>query len=68
MKNIKKIIIIFLFAFVFISFTSCSSGSDDFKNWNEAKSLTLLKEYVDDVTNEKSANFIPKDDRIAVFD
>ncbi len=50
---------------------SCSSKKDEkvyFESWNECTSLTALKEYVEDVTNEKSANYIPVEDRIATFD
>ena len=42
---------------------------DVFTEWNgRAKSLETLIEYVEDVTNETSGNFIPEIDRIAVFD
>lgn len=51
-----------------------------FKLWNEKSwrkdkegndmtpALTILKEYVEDVTNESSKNYIPVEDRIATFD
>ena len=39
-----------------------------FTLWNECDSLSTLKNYVSDVTNEKSPNFIPVEDRIATFD
>ena len=40
-----------------------------FSLWNEdAPALQALLEYVEDVTKEDSANFIPEVDRIAVFD
>ena len=38
------------------------------KSWNKCEALTALTEYVEDVTNPKSANFIPVEDRIATFD
>ena len=46
------------------------SGEDfRFQYWREeAGALTALREYVRDVTDERSANYIPKEDRIAVFD
>ena len=41
----------------------------DFKYWNkDAASYQALTDYVKDVTNKKSASFIPVEDRIAVFD
>ena len=43
--------------------------SGNFKYWNkDAESVTALKNYVKDVTNKRSKNFIPVEDRIAVFD
>ena len=57
--------------------TSC--GKDDesivnkqangnFTQWNTCEALTALQEYVKDVTNPVSKNFIPVEDRIATFD
>ena len=58
--------------------TSCSKDNDDtivnpqpkmyFTLWNQCEALTALQEYVQDVTNPNSANFIPVEDRIATFD
>ena len=39
-----------------------------FTLWNPCEALTALQEYVTDVTNPASANFIPAEDRIATFD
>lgn len=33
-----------------------------FPNWNKCEALTVLQEYVEDVTNPKSANFISAED------
>lgn len=49
-----------------LSLMGCSKTY--FQLWNECKALTALKEYVQDVTNEKSANYIPIEDRIVTFD
>ena len=41
----------------------------DFKYWTaDSKAKNTLVEYVKDVTNKKSKNFIPVQDRVAVFD
>ena len=55
--------------------TSCSKHVTDslvskayFTQWNECTALTALKDYVEDVTNPKSPNFIKQEDRIATFD
>ena len=47
--------------------TSCGQ-KHYFTLWNECDSLTTLKAYVKDVTNKKSDNYIPVEDRIATFD
>ncbi len=40
-----------------------------FPDWNpDAKALQFLIEYVEDVTNDSSVNYIPVEDRLAVFD
>ncbi len=39
-----------------------------FQSWNKCEALTALREYVEDVTNPKSPNFISVEDRIATFD
>ena len=45
------------------------ADGSDFKYWNDgAESLKALKEYVADVTNPESPNFIPVADRICVSD
>ncbi len=53
-----------------LGLTGCQKGSKKqyFKLWNECTSITKLKNFVEDVTNPKSKNFIPVSDRIATFD
>ena len=41
---------------------------DFFPLWNKCEALTVLQEYVEDVTNPKSPNFISAEDRIVTFD
>ena len=59
--------------------TSCSSSDDNntavepvakeyFTLWNQCEALTALQDYVKDVTNPASKNFIQEEDRIATFD
>ena len=58
--------------------TSCSKDDETtivnpqpkeyFTLWNQCEALTALKDYVKDVTNPASKNFIPAEDRIATFD
>ena len=43
--------------------------ASDFKYWNEdSPTLQTIVEFVEDVTNPVSANFIPAEDRVATFD
>ena len=39
-----------------------------FKYWNKNPSITFLQNYINDITNLNSKNFIPIQDRIAIFD
>ncbi len=55
--------------------TSCSKDEveaiekkDYFPSWNNCEALTALQDYVKDVTNPNSPNFISVEDRIATFD
>lgn len=71
-KLSRRIIVI---AAVFVSFflIGCSKSSPDnfndyFTQWNSCEALTALQDYVQDVTNSASANYIRPEDRIATFD
>ena len=68
-----------LFPFIIIVFGvlgSCTkddsvvapSAKDYLTLWNTCEAVTVLQEYVEDVTNPSSKNFIKKEDRIATFD
>ena len=72
---------LWMFAAIFIllcgisGLTSCSNDDSDaqvkkdyFPSWNKCEALTALQEYVEDVTNPKSADYISEEDRIATFD
>ena len=54
--------------------SSCSSDKpasapeNYFSLWNDCEALAALQEYVTDVTNPDSPNFIAESDRIATFD
>ncbi len=72
MKSKKRVVYWILCTVLFFSnifLTSCAEQKNDFEYWEaESASLKALKEYVSDVTKEGSENFIPKEERIAVFD
>ena len=60
--------------------TSCGGDDDNpvvtpvkqeknyFPSWNNCEALTALQDYVKDVTDPQSPNFISEEDRIATFD
>ena len=57
--------------------TSCNKDDEPILNtqpqeyftlWNQCEALTALQDYVKDVTDPTSKNFIKKEDRIATFD
>lgn len=66
----KKVISIILSAVMIVSFSSCSSSKQkaDLSQWKSGGAVNKITEYVEDVTDEKSNDFIPENDRIAVFD
>ena len=79
MKQVK----LWVFAAILITcggsvLTSCSKDDDSsvvqptskeyFTLWNQCEALTALQEYVKDVTDPASKNFIREEDRIATFD
>ena len=48
--------------------TAIAKSSDMLPSWNEGQSKTAIVQFVDKVTKEGSTNFVPKAERIAVFD
>jgi len=70
--KMRKICFIFIIFSIFI-FSGCGEktteqSKNSFELWNECESISALQNYVAAVTDEKSENFIPVEDRIAVFD
>ncbi len=78
MKELRVLTVFLLFTMLCGTsmMTSCSTDENAttpvkkeyFKSWNQCEALTALKEYVEDVTNPKSSNYISVEDRIATFD
>ena len=70
----SRIIVAVLLLVVVLTLTACSNGNSEskqnfqFEYWNEGEALTSLTTYVAAVTDEKSKDYIPEEDRIAVFD
>ena len=71
MKKILSVILVcFLVSFVIPAGTPRAAAEESaFPEWNEtAPALNALLDYVEDVTDEGSPDYIPPEDRIAVFD
>lgn len=68
MKRITTLLLSMVLTFC-LSACGQNSESITFSQWNsQAPAIETLMAYVEDATNEASAGFIPKEDRIAVFD
>ena len=57
-----------LLALLLLGFSLCAMAGEVLPSWNSGKSRTNIIDYVKAVTDEKSSDFIPMEDRIAVFD
>ena len=72
MKFFKKITVLAIVIVVAISVFGCEGVSGgkgfSFEYWNECEALSGLKSYVKAVTDKNSPDYIPAEDRIAVFD
>ncbi len=74
MKNFKKIVTLLIVVTVLFSVVGCvtidgkGKSSVTFANWNDCASLTAFKDYVAATTDKNSADYIPVEDRIVVFD
>ncbi len=74
----KKATVFLILSLLVIIFIGCSSNneskkvnlnqSDPLPSWHEGPSKTSVINFVDGVTNETLASFVPKVDRIAVLD
>ena len=64
------------YLFIILTIVCSSSAADNgsqsekdyFTLWNSCEALTVLQDYVKDVTDPNSKNFIKEEDRIATFD
>ena len=66
----KKLCLPSIICLLAIALCGCNGQSQEerFKSWNDCSALTALKEYIEDVTDKNSQNYIPVEDRIATFD
>lgn len=65
----KKIISVGLICVMLAMLGACGKGQKEFEYWDRDSSpASSIKEYVKTVTDSGSKDFIPEEDRIAVFD
>ena len=68
-KIVSLLIVCMMLGSIFTGCAQNPTNEEPFTTWVDGSTpIAELKEYVEDVTNEKSQNFIPVEDRIAVFD
>ena len=76
MKNQKRIIaivlVLMIVAVIAAMFVGCNKKQEcsefKFEYWNDCVAINSLKSFVTAATDEKSPDYIPVEDRIAVFD
>ena len=70
MKRLLAVVITLMMVVALLAVPAFAEEADfEFSEWNpDAPALKTLIEYVEDVTDETSPNYIPPVDRIAVFD
>ena len=71
MKRIIKTVVVIVLTLSLLMITGCSKAKDTsmLSSWNDdAPAVNELTTYMADITDKNSENFIPVEDRIAVFD
>ncbi|MGE5804393.1 MAG: haloacid dehalogenase-like hydrolase, partial [Ignavibacteria bacterium] len=69
MKKIFYVFLPFLFTIIFIYCTEKQKQlNDPLPSWNDGKNKQAIVDFVKDITNESSPNFVKPEDRIATFD
>lgn len=71
MKIMKRLSLLFLFIVMVIGVAGCGKANQktDFSLWNDnSQAVAELRDYVEAVTKTGGEDFIPQEDRIAVFD
>ena len=60
----SSVLAMIIISVMVLGFSGCGKKVS-FEYWNECSSLTALKDYVKNVTNKNSPDYIPVEDRIA---
>ena len=68
-KTVSLFVVCIMICSIFGGCAQNPTNENSFTAWvDDSEPVAALREYVEDVTNEKSTHFIPVEDRIAVFD
>ena len=68
-KSVSSLMVCMMLCSIITGCAKTSENEEIFTTWvDDSKPIAALKEYVEDVTNKKSPNYIPVEDRIAAFD
>jgi len=68
MKQFNQLILLLTTIFLFSCIEQNVQKSDPLPSWNEGNSKQSIIDFVNEVTNEKSPNFVKPENRIATFD
>lgn len=71
MKNKNRsLLVLFTVLYLIFQLTGCNEqqSSDPLPSWNEGKNKQAIIDFVSEVTNENSPDFVKPEDRIATFD
>ncbi len=71
MKNKNRsLLVLFTMFYLVIQLTGCNEqhSLDPLPSWNEGKSKQSIMDFVNEVTDQNSPNFVKPEDRIATFD
>ena len=68
MNFFNNLILFFATIILFSCTEQVVQKSDPLPSWNEGKNKQAIIDFVNEVTNESSPNFVKPEDRIATFD
>ena len=68
MKRIYHVLLVAVFALIFVRCSEPAQTHDQLPSWNEGEARQAITEFVENVTTAGGESFVPAAERIAVFD
>lgn len=68
MKLFRRVIVFAIVVVMAFGFVGCGKTANEFEYWNDCMAIFTIKDYVRTTTDKNSKDYIPIEDRIAVFD